>query len=69
MGSYIVEDQSNRKTVRTVDTWGAVRVDDKFIGSNLLGRLLMALRDDGSLEYNLPDDMFEFIEMINNSKT
>ena len=66
-GFYIVEDQSGRKTVRTVDTWGAVRVDDKFIGSNLLGRLLIELRNNGRLEYNLPDDMFEFIEQIKNS--
>ena len=65
-GFYIVEDQSGRKNVRTVDTWGAVRVDDKFIGSNLLGRLLMELRDNHLLEYNLPKDVFDFIEEIRN---
>lgn len=65
-GFYIVEDQSGRKNVRTVDTWGAVRVDDKFMGSNLLGRLLMELRDNHLLEYNLPKDVFDFMEEIRN---
>ncbi len=64
-GKIIVEDQSSRKTVKTVDTWGAVRVNDKYFGSNLLGRLLMELRDNGKLEYHLPDDMFDFIKHIN----
>lgn len=63
-GKIIVENQSNRKTIKTVDTWGAVRVDDKYIGSNLLGRLLMELRDNGKLDYNLPDDIFGFLNYL-----
>ncbi len=63
-GKKIVEDQSNRKTIKTVDTWGAVRVDNKYIGSNLLGRLLMELRDKGKLEYHLPDDIFDFLNYL-----
>ena len=63
-GKTIVEDQSSRKTIKTVDTWGAVTVDDKFIGSNLLGRLLMELRDNGKLEYHLPENMFDFLQYL-----
>lgn len=63
-GKTIVEDQSSRKTTKTVDTWGAVKVDDKFIGSNLLGRLLMELRDNGKLEYHLPENMFDFLQYL-----
>lgn len=63
-GSYIVEDQSGRKTVKTVDTWGTVRFGDRYIGSNLLGRLLMELRDNGKLDYHLPDDIFDFIKLL-----
>ncbi len=63
-GKIIVEDQSSRKTVKTVDTWGAVRANDKYFGSNLLGRLLMELRDNGKLEYHLPDDMFDFLNYL-----
>ena len=37
---------------------------DKYIGPNLLGRLLMELRDNGSLQYSLPEDAFEFINIL-----
>lgn len=69
-GFFIVEDQTNLKTTKSgrrkdADTWGVVRKDDKYVGSNLLGRLLMELRDKGILEYQLPDDIFDFIKLIN----
>lgn len=35
-----------------------------YVGPNLLGRLLMELRDNGKLEYNLPDDALDFIEIL-----
>ena len=36
-----------------------------FVGPNLLGRLLMELRDgDGTLDYHLPDDAFKFVEVL-----
>ena len=63
----IVEDQTRRKTIKTVDTWGAVLYEGKYVGSNLLGRLLMELRDNGKLEYKLPDDIFEFISILKSS--
>ena len=68
-GLYIVEDETKRKTskngnIRPADTWGVVREGNRFVGSNLLGRLLMELRDNGKLEYRLPEDMFDFLSSL-----
>lgn len=60
-GCYIVEDESARKRGRDADTWGAVLRGDAYVGPNLLGRLLMELRDNGTLTYTLPDDALAFI--------
>ncbi|MDE6650128.1 MAG: NADAR family protein, partial [Muribaculaceae bacterium] len=62
-GKTIVEDQTRFKK-KKADTWGAKLIDGKYCGSNLLGRLLMELRDNGHLDYNHPDDIFAFINMI-----
>ena len=53
---YIVEDESNRKN--RPDSWGAVfDVDtNEYYGKNIMGRLLMELREKGMLEYT----KFEF---------
>lgn len=69
-GFIIVEDQTKLKTTRSgklkdADTWGVVRKGEVFVGSNLLGRLLMELRDNGRLEYHLPNDIFKFIKILN----
>lgn len=69
VGFFIVEDQTNLKTAKSgklkdADTWGVVREGEQYIGSNLLGRLLMELRDNGKLDYHLPNDIFEFIEIL-----
>ena len=55
---YIVEDESNRK--KKPDSWGAVldTATGEYYGKNIMGRLLMELREKGSLEYNLPEDVF-----------
>lgn len=58
---YIIEDQTNKKTLKNgklkdADTWGAVLKGDNYVGSNLMGRLLMELRDNGSLSYKIPRD-------------
>ena len=68
-GLFIVEDETKRKTnkngtVRQPDTWGVILQGDIYVGSNLLGRLLMELRDNGELTYNLPDDIFDFLKYI-----
>lgn len=70
IGFIIVEDQTKLKTTRSgklkdADTWGVVRKGELFVGSNLLGRLLMELRENSKLEYHLPNDIFKFIEILN----
>ncbi len=49
-GKYIVEDQSTFRK-KTADTWGVKQQGDFFVGPNLLGRLLMEIRDNGLLEF------------------
>ena len=49
-GKYIVEDQSTFPK-KTADTWGVKLQGDSYVGPNLLGRLLMELRDNGRLEF------------------
>ena len=48
---YIVEDESNRK--KKPDSWGAVlnTATNEFYGKNIMGRLLMELREEGELDY------------------
>ena len=57
---FIVEDETGRKCT----TYGAKLKDDVFEGSNILGRLLMELRDKGKLEYSLPLDALEYIKVL-----
>lgn len=51
-GKYIVEDESNRR--KKPDSWGAVydATTNEYYGKNIMGRLLMELREKGKLEYN-----------------
>ena len=53
---YIVEDESNRK--KKPDSWGAGldTATNEYYGKNIMGRLLMELREKEGLEYN----KFEF---------
>lgn len=54
---FIVEDQSTFSK-KTPDTWGVKLHGDHYEGPNLMGRLLMELRDNnGKLDYKLPDDV------------
>lgn len=62
-GKYIVEDQTSFPK-KTPDTWGVKQQGDDFVGPNLLGRLLMELRDNGKLDYTLPSDAFIFLEHL-----
>ena len=64
-GKYIVEDQTSFPK-KTPDTWGVKQQGSVFIGPNLLGRLLMELRDKGKLDYQLPDDALYFFNYLNN---
>lgn len=63
LGLYIVEDQTSFPK-KTADTWGAKLKGNEFVGPNVLGRLLMELRDNGKLEYKLPEDAFDFIKTL-----
>lgn len=55
-GRYIVEDESARR--KKPDSWGAVldTVTGEYYGKNIMGRLLMELREKKKLRYN----KFEF---------
>lgn len=64
-GKYIVELQTDKKN--SANAWGVKRIksmveedaatSEKLVGPNLLGRLLMELRENGRLEYTLPDNL------------
>ena len=62
-GKLIVEDQTSF-TKKTPDTWGVKQQGDNFVGPNLLGRLLMELRDNGKLDYTLPADALKFMDYL-----
>ena len=63
-GLFIVEDQTTFPK-KNPDTWGAKRSGDgkEYIGPNLMGRLLMELRDNGKLDYKLPEDATSFQDL------
>lgn len=62
-GKYIVEDQTTMPK-KYPDAWGVKDIDGNYVGPNLLGRLLMELRDNGILWYSLPEDALYFITAI-----
>ena len=63
-GLFIVEDQTTFPK-KNPDTWGAKLSEDgqEYIGPNLMGRLLMELRDNGMPAYHLPDDAIVFQDL------
>lgn len=46
------------------DSYSVLLQGDEYVGPNLLGRLLMELRDNGPFTCNLPDDALSFIETL-----
>lgn len=65
-GLSIVEDQTSFPK-KNPDTWGAKLSDDgkHYVGPNLMGRLLMELRDaGGQLDYSLPDNAASFQDIF-----
>ena len=60
---FIVEDQSSFR--KPADTYGAKLSADgsTWSGPNLMGRLLMELRDNGRLNYKLPDGILSFKDL------
>ena len=63
-GLFIVEDETSRMRGHDADTWGVVLRGDEYVGPNLLGRLLMELRDNGKLQYTLPKDALDFVKLF-----
>lgn len=63
-GYIIIEDQTS--FTKKADTYGAKLTPDKtmFSGPNLMGRLLMELRDNGKLEYTLPENAMDFSDLV-----
>ena len=61
-GLFIVEDQTSFPK-KTADTWGVKRIGDNYVGPNLLGRLLMELRDE-QLTWALPEDALAFTAFL-----
>ena len=57
-GKYIIEDESNRR--KKPDSWGAIldTTTNEYYGKNIMGRLLMELREKGYLEYKLSENIF-----------
>jgi len=58
---FIVEKNHGRP-----DSYCAVLSDDgtTWTGRNVMGRLLMELRDNGKLDYTLPEDIFCFRDLL-----
>ncbi len=56
-GYHIVElqDAKNDKELTRANAWGVKSKGQNYVGPNLMGRLLMELRD-GKMKYKLPDD-------------
>ena len=60
---FIVEDQTSFLK-KLADTWGTKLVGAEYVGPNLLGRLLMELREKGTYDYHLPEDALRFTEFL-----
>ena len=62
-GLFIVEKQANPK--RPAGAYSAKLSADgtTWIGPNIMGRLLMELRDKGTLSYTLPEDAMRFRDL------
>ena len=68
-GCHIVElqDAKNDKELSRANAWGVKSKGQNYVGPNLMGRLLMELRD-GTMEYKLPDDWNKALVMIGGRK-
>jgi ribA/ribD-fused uncharacterized protein len=63
-GLFIVEQQVNPR--RPAGAYSAKLTPDgkTWAGPNIMGRLLMELRDSGTLSYRLPDDAMVFTDLL-----
>ena len=65
-GLFIVEEQANPNPHRPAGAYSAKLSEDgkTWAGPNIMGRLLMELRDQGKLEYSLPEDAMSFRDLL-----
>lgn len=63
-GLFIVEQQADSR--RPAGAYSAKLSEDgkTWTGPNIMGRLLMELRDNGKLEYKLPADVIKFSDLL-----
>ena len=68
-GYHIVElqDKKNDKDSSRANAWGVKSKGQNYEGANLMGRLLMELRD-GKMKYKLPDDWNKVLVTIGENK-
>ena len=62
-GLFIVEDQTTFPA-KDADTWGVKLRDDEYIGPNLMGRLLMELRDNGKFNVTIPEEYIVNLSLL-----
>ena len=62
-GLFIVEQEANPR--RPAGAWSAKLSEDGTVwrGPNIMGRLLMELRDKGTLPYSLPEEVMRFKDL------
>ena len=59
-----LQDAKNDKESSRPNAWGVKTKGNNYVGPNIMGRLLMELRDNRSLEYHLPDDIFDYLQHL-----
>lgn len=64
-GYYIVELQDSTKGKESrPNAWGVKTNGENYVGPNIMGQLLMELRDKGKIDYTLPGDAYRFLDII-----
>ena len=68
-GYHIVElqDAKNDKELSRANAWGVKSKGQNYVGPNLMGRLLMELRD-GKMKYKLPEDWNKMLVKLGGDK-
>ena len=62
-----MQDAKNDKESSRANAWGVKSKRQNYVVPNLMGRLLMELRD-GEMEYKLPDDWNKALVMLGGRK-
>jgi len=69
-GFYIVElqDAKNDNETSRPNGWGVKTKGDEYVGPNIMGRLLMELRDSDEFKYELPSNALVFFNILKDKK-